>query len=320
MNQTILKACACLFLFCSLAFGQLLDEAQAPPEIRVLLGQLRQTIEKEKLNFKVGYTPALKYTLTQLCGLRESKAANWWQQAATKNLFKLKPATLRLGAPVVSLPSSWDWRAHNGVTPIKDQGGCGSCWAFGCIGAMESWLAIKSNTFVDLAEQHLVSCNNQGYGCNGGWWVFEMLINPGAVLESAFPYVASDVPCGGPYSYPHKLTGWAFVDGEDKVADTNKIKQAIYDYGPVAAAVYVGNAFQAYSSGVFDKNETSGGGWFSCNGNSNDVNHAIILVGWDDSKGAWILRNSWGTGWGENGYMYIKYGINNVGFAAASVY
>lgn len=319
MQKQVVISLLWLFLLFSMAWGQLLDEAQAPQQVRSLLNEWRQTIQKEKLNFKVGYNPALKYTLGQLCGLKESKSKTWWKAAGEKNLFKLKPVRLRAMEAVSAVPSRWDWREHDGVTAVRDQGGCGSCWAFGTISTMESYLLIKTNTSTDLSEQQLVSCNTLGYGCDGGWWVHDMLINPGAVLESDFPYVASQVACGGPYTYPHKINGWAYVDGDNKVADTAKLKQAIYDYGPVCTAVYVGTAFQSYTGGVFDKDETPGGGWFDCS-ESTDVNHAIVLVGWDDSKGAWILRNSWDTGWGENGYMYITYGTSNVGFAAVCVY
>jgi cathepsin L len=99
----------------------------------------------------------------------------------------------------------------------------------------------------------------------------------------------------------------------------DKIKQAIQTYGPVAAAVYVGSYFQSYTGGVFDKNESSNGGFCGCSAPS-QVNHAIVLIGWDDSKQAWLLRNSWGPGWGESGYMWIKYGASQVGYAAVIAY
>lgn len=318
MKHKIVLSSVWLFLLVSMALGQLMDESQAPQQIRTLLSELRQTIKEKNLSFTVGYNPAMKYTIAQLCGLKESKSRNWWQTAAAKNLAKLKPARLRAES-VGAVPARWDWREHGGVTPVRDQEACGSCWAFGTIGPMESYLLIKMNINVDLSEQWLVSCNTLGYGCNGGWWVHDMLVNPGAVLESAFPYQASDAPCRGPYTYPYKINGWSYVDGDNKVADTAKLKQAIYDYGPVSAAVYVGSYFQSYTSGVFDIEEATHCGWFNCC-TSQSVNHAIVLVGWDDSLGAWILRNSWNDGWGEDGYMYIKYGINKVGYAAVCVY
>jgi len=151
-----------------------------------------------------------------------------------------------------------------------------------------------------------------------------MLINPGAVLESEFPYVASETLCGGPYNYSYKLSGWAYVDGDNKVPSVDKIKQAVFQYGPVCSAVFVGYAFQAYTGGVFDKDEVPKPNSGGCNATPAEpvtkVNHAIVIIGWDDNKGAWIIKNSWGPEWGNNGYMYIKYNTSNVGYASTIVY
>ncbi len=303
-----------LLVFIASAGGQIRDESQAPMAIQNQLQQMRQKISTEKRSFTVSYNSAMQYTIQQLCGARPPR--DWWGEARKINLETHPPAVLK--AAMTGLPAAWDWRDHAGVTAIRDQGGCGSCWAFGTMGAFESLLLIKHALTIDLSEQYLVSCNSNGWGCNGGWWAFDMLLSPGAVLESAFPYAASDLPCPSGFTYPYQATGWAYVDGDNKVADTQKIKQAIYQIGPVAAAVYVGSYFQGYGSGIFDKNEVSSC-WLCCEKTA-DVNHAILLVGWNDAEGVWILRNSWGSGWGENGYMRIKYGINNVGFAATSVY
>ncbi len=221
-----------------------------------------------------------------------------------------------LDAPVtnLALPASFDWRKKGKVTSVKDQGGCGSCWAFSTVGPFESLLKIKQKVTTDLSEQYLVSCNTDGWGCNGGWFAhdYHWKKKPpsekraGAVLEKAFPYAEEDVSCGGPYKHPYKLTGWRYVTNNKSVPSVAKIKEAIYRHGPVSVAVCAGSAFQSYKSGVFKTNET-------CSG---VVNHGVVLVGWDDAKKAWILRNSWGTSWGQKGYMYIRYGTSKVGYAA----
>ncbi len=308
-----------LFLFgVATISSQQLDEAQAPQKVKDQLLKLRSKIQEKGYHFTVGYNPALNYSINQLCGLREP--VDWLKKAKEQNLIKIKPALLKtLAAPAeVGLPAAWNWCDQNACTPIRDQGSCGSCWAFATIAALESNLLIKDTLSTDLSEQQLVSCNTQNWGCNGGWWAHDMLVNPGAVLESDFPYAASDLACGGPYNYPYKLSGWAYIDGDNKVPDTDKIKEAIYQYGPVNAAVYVGTAFQSYTGGVFDQDE-SPAGVCGCTPPS-QVNHAICLVGWDEGRQAWRLRNSWGTGWGESGYMWIKYSISNVGYAAVVAY
>ena len=215
---------------------------------------------------------------------------------------------------LATLPSAYNWCDLGGCTPVRDQGNCGSCWAFGTVGPLESAILIKDGVSRDLAEQYLVSCNTDGWGCNGGWWAHDYHEwkyptsepGPGAVSEANFPYTATDAPCNSPYTHNEKIADWVYITNDSSVPSTDAIKQAILDHGPVSAGVCVNTAFQAYTGGVFKPSFSI---CFS-------INHAIVLVGWDDSKGAWRLRNSWGQNWGEDGYMWIAYGKNYVGYAA----
>ncbi|MBN2006371.1 MAG: protease inhibitor I42 family protein [Anaerolineae bacterium] len=219
------------------------------------------------------------------------------------------------GSAISAVPSSYDWCSNNGCTPVKNQGNCGSCWAFGTVGVLESQIRIDDGLTKDLSEQYLVSCNTDGYGCDGGWWAHDYHLSKipsgepaaGAVYEIDFPYTATDSSCNPPHTHHEKITNWEYVGSSSGVPATADIKQAIYDYGPVAAAVCVGDAFQDYDGGIFSTNECS------------TVNHAILLVGWNDTGGYWILRNSWGPNWGESGYMRIAYGTSRVGYAATYV-
>jgi len=215
-----------------------------------------------------------------------------------------------------SLPEVYNWcETHGGCPPVRNQGRCGSCWAFGTVGPLEAWIKYGgAEGNVDLAEQYLLSCNTHGWGCDGGWWAHDYHWNmmppgepqAGAVLESAFPYQASEVSCAGPYDHPFKVTSWDYIGDGHSVPAVAAIKEAIHTFGPVGVAVCVGNQFDRYTGGVFQTDET-------CN---YAVNHAVVLVGWDDADQAWILRNSWGPDWGEDGYMRIRYGTSNVGYAA----
>jgi C1A family cysteine protease/predicted secreted protein len=229
------------------------------------------------------------------------------------------PVTAEEG--VLGLPASFNWCDVGGCTPVKSQGSCGSCWTFGTVGPLEANIKIHDGLEKDLAEQYLLSCNTEGWGCNGGWWAHDYHggdtpeIPPGepdsgTVYEAAFPYQANDppdVPCNPPHTHNEKLISWHYVGNPSSVPSTTAIKQAIYDYGPVSAAVCVGSAFSGYGGGIFQTHECT------------SVNHAVVLVGWDDTLGIWHLRNSWGTGWGESGYMRIKYGTSSVGYAASYV-
>jgi predicted secreted protein len=214
-----------------------------------------------------------------------------------------------------SLPAAFDWRDYGGVTSVKSQGSCGSCWAFGTVGPLEANIKIKDGVEKDLSEQYLVSCNEYGWGCSGGWWAHDYHWqeiptdepDAGAVYEADFPYVAWDAPCNPPHTHHEKIDSWTFIGSQYGVPSVEAIKQAIYDHGPVSAAVCVNSAFQGYSGDIFTGPECT------------DVNHAIVLVGWDDNQGTdgiWILRNSWGPWWGESGYMRIEYETSLVGYSA----
>jgi len=217
------------------------------------------------------------------------------------------------GASLDALPSSCNWCSLGGCTPVRDQGQCGSCWAFGTVGPLESAILIQDGLSKDLAEQYLVSCNTDGWGCDGGFWAHDYHewklgasgTGPGAVYEADFPYTATDAACNGSYTHHETIADWVYIGNDSSVPSTDAIKQAILDHGPVSAAVCVNSAFQRYTGGVFT------GSWFCFT-----INHAIVLTGWDDSKGAWRLRNSWGPDWGEDGYMWIAYGAQYVGYSA----
>lgn len=207
------------------------------------------------------------------------------------------------------LPVRWDWREHGQLTPIKNQGSCGSCWAFSAYATIADVYSLHGKGVQDLSEQHLVSCEPQSSGCGGGWYhyAFDLVKKDGSVQEKDFPYAGRDLKC--PANLPHglKIQGWKAICNE--VCSTEDIKRAIYTYGPVAVAVSVTGDFQNYSGGIYN------------NGSGGTINHAVNLIGWDDSQkpGHWIMRNSWGSGWGEAGYMRIAYGAKLIGYAASFV-
>jgi C1A family cysteine protease len=294
----------------------LLCEGQALAQIsRADVDAMRARGEKEGWTFSVAENEATRYAREDLCGLVAPK--DWRSRA--------RFASVKAQA---DLPASFDWRPY--CTPIRNQGGCGSCWAFSTVGVLESAISIKDGAMVNLSEQWLISCNMetepphllaQGvWGCDGGWFAHDYFESKpdecgqsGAVLEADFPYVYRDEPCNCPedgYDHYYWIGSWAYIAGEEEIPSVESIKQAIVTYGPVSAAVYADDPFQAYDDGVFNASTIE------------EVNHAIVLVGWDDnlgSEGAWILRNSWATHWGMDGYMYIEYGCSNVGFAACYI-
>jgi len=242
---------------------------------------------------------------------------NWWVDAP------FDPCE-----PMGMLPDSFDWREelHSGIPKIKDQGNCGSCWAFATVGPLEWNIARMENKVIDLSEQWLVSCSK--YDCGGGYldahryhlypsdpnsWK-DPCGDSGAVLEKDFEYVGYDASCNCPHPHEYYIDDWSYIGSSQSVPSVDSMKQAIMDYGPITAGVCVGPAFVEYDGGIFKTSESCG---------PYSVNHAIVLVGWDDGgfgePGHWILRNSWGKEWGEDGYMRIKYGTSKVGYAACYI-
>ena len=216
-----------------------------------------------------------------------------------------------------SLPASYDWRTQGIVPAVRDQGGCGGCWAFGTVAVMESAVKKGGGPLTDLSEQFLISCNQDGWNCPDGGLTASMYHTDtlgyhqtavGAVLESVKPYTATNGTCAVALPHAYKASSWQFIVADEYTMPTvTQIKTAIYTYGPVTAGVCVGSAWDSYTGGVFNTDETDS----DCYGNS--TNHQIVLVGWNDATQSWILRNTWGSSWGINGYMNIKWGTSRVG-------
>jgi C1A family cysteine protease len=294
------------------AFNLQERELKAPSHIQAKLKALRGDIAARKLNFEVGYTAAMDFDIAQLAALRAPADLN--QKIKAQNALAL--ARLRVLPQLVAICSptatSFDWRKGGGSTPVKDQGGCGSCWDFATCGAFEgSWRKINHVT-LNVSEKDVLDCNPWGYSCAGGWWAFDYLKNPGVADEAMYPYVLPRGACRN-VTRPYKTDIWGYVGTDHNIPSVAAIKQALCTYGPLAVALKVTDLWRAYTGGVFNEPNAGSG-----------VNHGVTLYGWDDSKQAWLIKNSWGTGWGstceygtERGYQWIKYGSNNIGYAAA---
>ena len=214
--------------------------------------------------------------------------------------------------------------AYARCTSIKNQGSCGGCWAFATAGVLENALYLSDPTLLhDLSEQYLISCNSEGWSCDGGYVAFPYYIDrkvsppetdAGAVYEADFPYTAQNTACGS-VAHPHHEKAaswtWAVTSGGTVEQRVAILKQALLDHGPLWTTVCADAALQTWtpSAGVFHGSGCT------------DVNHAVVLVGWDDGGGAgyWIVRNSWGARWGDQGYFRIAWGANAIASNAAYV-
>ncbi|MEM0466695.1 MAG: C1 family peptidase [Candidatus Thermoplasmatota archaeon] len=236
-----------------------------------------------------------------------------------------KPTVLR------SLPSSFSWLNYNGAdwtTPARDQGSCGSCWAFGAMSCLESRINIAWNTptlDIDTSEQYILSCLPSSGSCNGGnsYAAFKCIKSEtafgnyrnGIIPESCLPYAAEDtVPCEDKCSdWEQKLipiTACGFWNPRYP-DDINAIKSQIINEGPVVTYFYVTNHFASWGNTHHSPND------YYPYVQHDSANHAVCIVGYKDDPaiphgGYWIVKNSWGAGWGYNGFFNIEYGSLNI--------
>ena len=296
-----------------------------PLEAKSKLSALRSRLSKRNAKFKVRKTAAWGKPMSKLAGSRAP--ADLLDRAKAQNK-RARKALKQSAAPQASdnaaasnatdgtcdpAAQKFNWR--DVMPPVRSQGSCGSCWAFGTLAAFEGSARIFANQSVDLSEQHMVTCGRDEKGrdagsCRLGGWLssaFDQLVHGGGAHEVDAPYKGRAGRCDKDVATPHKALAWGYVSDKGEVPEVAQIKEALCHYGPLAASIYVNDSFTAYASGVFDDDTAEG----------NESNHVITIVGWNDKKGAYLIRNSWGTDWGKDGYAWVAYGTNNVGKGAA---
>lgn len=205
--------------------------------------------------------------------------------------------------PERDFPEIWDWREMGGVSTIKSQGPCGSCWAFTALGVLESQILIDTGVEYDFSEQQLLECTPNCYGCYGGATelAFTYMQWQPIRLEADYPYIARPEDCRDTEFPGHvRVTGYEayYVSSEEE------LKAVLTDYGPVGTTMGSNDNLKAYT-----------GGCYADDSNTN-INHGVVIVGWDDTVcegGSWIAKNSWGVGFGEDGYFYIRRGDVSLG-------
>lgn len=202
-----------------------------------------------------------------------------------------------------------DFRDHGYVSPVKFQGTCGSCWAFGTVGTVEAAYALVNNKkIVDGSEQELLSCSGTG-SCAGGYWAFGYVQRRGLPDEVDFRYQTNDtIACKEGIAHPYRVENWGFISAKSEVPAVQEIKQAMSIYGPVIAGIRATEALQRHKGEGTFKEKVGG-----------NINHAIIIIGWDDARHAWLIKNSWGKHWGDGGFAWIDYDCNSIGSGAAWV-
>ncbi|XP_063716589.1 procathepsin L-like [Symsagittifera roscoffensis] len=236
------------------------------------------------------------------------------QRLGMRQIVKTQPG-FDSESGVLSNPTSKDWRDDGWVTGVKDQGQCGSCWSFSTTGSMEGQHKNASGTLVSLSEQQLVDCDTYDYGCNGGLMsnaVLWLSQNQGSISEDDYPYVGYQQSC--------KASGMTHVAQVSSYFDItsgseSRLEDSIASVGPCSIAIDASHfSFQLYSGGVY----------FEPSCSSYRLDHGVLAVGYnneDADQKYWIVKNSWGTSWGEQGYIKMaKDKSNNCGVATQAGY
>ena len=306
-------------------------EQAAPPAIQQSLANMRAVIQQNQLNYTVGVTNALLRPRATLLGdegepppapqrVATQQVANQLIAAddeARRNVLLANP-NLRLTIPdilVVQLGcnanlAAFNWRDRGKVTPVREQT-CGNCWSFAAAAAYESNYLLRNNQAVNVSEQYINDCGvttgGQDAGsCSGGLATkaLDHIERAGDASEAAVSYTGTNLACTNP-ALPFQAVAWGYVDPVNDFPSRQAIKQALCQYGALTTRLrVVSDALFAYSSGVYNEfvaSDSAGGG------------HAVAIVGWDDNRGAWLIKNSWGTDWGESGYGWMAYNSNRIG-------
>jgi cathepsin L len=199
---------------------------------------------------------------------------------------------------ISELPNDIDWRSKGAVNPVKNQGQCGSCWAFSATGAMEGYSGAKQGKLPNLSEQQLVDCagSSGNQGCNGGWpsKAIQWNAQKGSCSQQSYPYTGRQGSC--------KQCTTAFKPGGARTGSGESTLASQLNNFPVSIALDASGGFQSYKGGVFNG---------PC---GSQLNHAVLAVGYTGQY--WIVKNSWGTGWGSGGYIFMARGKNPCGLGS----
>jgi C1A family cysteine protease len=212
-----------------------------------------------------------------------------------------------------SLPTTWDWRNQGAVTPVKNQGQCGSCWAFSATEGSESAWFLAGHTLTELSPQEVVSCDNKCAGCNGCDLpeAFSYIEQAGLESESEYPYTSGTTEQNGVCKYSSSevvayISSWSYAT---KTKNETEMQVNMYQYGPLSVCVDA-ETWQFYRGGIVTSN---------C---GTRLDHCVQAVGWNQASSTpyWIVRNSWGVTWGEQGYIYIEMFKDLCGIAQEATY
>ncbi|XP_023310816.1 cathepsin L-like proteinase [Anoplophora glabripennis] len=257
----------------------------------VTIQEHNEKYAKGETSYYMGVTPFADLTPTEFISMLNS--------SRPIPDLKLKPL---VDVDASAAPSAIDWRDKGVVSEVKNQGGCGGCWAFSATGAMEAAYAIKTGNHISLSEQNLIDCSTSygNSGCSGGTIhsAFQYVMEVGIQAESDYAYQGRDGSCS--YSQSKsvlKISNYVALSYDNE----RELQNAVGTIGPVSVSIDA-NGFQLYSGGIYDDSTCT---W--------TVNHGVLVVGYGEESGTeyWIVKNSWGSDWGMSGYIKMARNKND---------
>ena len=308
--------CCALLVSCGPHAGRQPSATAAAHHHRLaVLERLRGFIIKHHYTFHIGFTSKLGAPIASVTGairerIKERRARG-----------QVPPAAL--GASEVASRATYDARDQRLISAIQDQGRCGTCSVFAVVGLLETATAVARHEKVHASEQDIINCYPDS--CKGDVRVSKLLrflSNRGTASRDDVRYTRSVGTCSDKLLRCYRLTDYGYVDNDNEIPSNDKIKLAIAQRGAVISWMYATPLFEAYVGNSvfyervdpkhFDEGDSPAGG-----------GHEVLIVGWDDRRpygngrhGAWLVKNSWGTDWGDHGYAWIAYGSNAIGTEA----
>jgi C1A family cysteine protease len=317
-----MKAAALLLVFLAVAFAY--DEAITRPlfqEFKAKYGKVYLPMEEEHrfVIFSQNFDRAAElsrqgnnvYGVTKFSDLDPVEFQQKYLGRISRSAHKRAGLTQLEDVPV---PTSFDWNTKGAVTPVKNQEQCGSCWAFSVAEAVESAWFLAKNTLPVLSPQQIVDCDTVDQGCNGGDppTAYQYLMKQGGLdTEASYPYTGEDGTCAyKAASSGAKISNWAYITQN---LNESQVQQGLLQKGPLSICVDA-SSWQFYLGGVVTD---------LCPSATGDLDHCVMLTGYNEKYSdwngivydIWIVRNSWGADWGEDGYIYVERGYNLCGIA-----
>jgi len=283
------------FLDFQKTYGKSYSDAEFPKRLEIFTNNLERVNKLNAEHVLIGGEAV--HGVTQFLDLTPEEFKAIYLTYVPRNETEVQPRPyLQLDGPLAAVV---DWRTKGAVTPVKDQGQCGSCWAFSATEAIESYLFLKTGTLNVLSPQQITSCDKVDGGCNGGWpyRAYDYVKTAGGMeLERDYPYTSGSGQTGTCKFVASKVVSGSGLKGYTQTQKSEAQLQAALNNGPVSVCV-AADAFQSYRSGILK----------ICPG---QIDHCVQAVGYDSGNNYYIVRNSWATTWGEQGYIRIAMGGN----------